>query len=162
VMAEENVPIEELLAGINLDPTASWSDDQLDDIMGNGSLPVNWRTLRDEDAPQVWEQLQEWVRWFCTRYAIPDATIPVCWWRHGSLSEELSALRTAWLVSFDETDVGYGPIGWHERLAVALPRLRHWYHGECSAGHQVVARSRTWSDATADESWQQWIGNSHA
>ncbi|MGO1411643.1 MAG: hypothetical protein ACTHX2_01115 [Microbacterium sp.] len=60
--------------------------------------------------------------WLVPRYDIGPAKIPDCWWRHGPLVEELSVLHTAWQVAFDETDGGYGPIGWHERLGAALSR----------------------------------------
>ena len=124
-----------------------------------GIRVINWRTLEDEDAPQVWTDLRSWVVWFTHRYNIAPRKIPPCWFKHGALVEELSALHTAWLVSYDSLDAGYGPIGWHERLAVALPRLATWYNGECHNGHTELLQT---GDDTIPTEWADWIRQSHA
>ncbi|MEY9853502.1 hypothetical protein ABH923_003180 [Leifsonia sp. EB41] len=124
-----------------------------------GVRVINWRTLDNVDAPDVWTDLREWVIWFTHRYDLPARKIPPCWFRHGALVEELSALHTAWLVSFDGLDAGYGPIGWHERLAVAIPRLATWYNGECHNGHTEMIQA---SDCTPSEGWSQWITETHS
>ncbi|MEN2739668.1 hypothetical protein ABCS02_17895 [Microbacterium sp. X-17] len=124
-----------------------------------GIRVINWRTLGNADAPEVWTDLREWVVWFTHRYNLASRKIPPCWFKHGALVEELSALHTAWLVSYDSLDAGYGPIGWHERLAVAIPRLASWYNGECHNGHTELPQ--TGDDAVPTE-WADWIGRSHA
>jgi hypothetical protein len=124
-----------------------------------GISVINWRTLTKEEAPEVWTDLGEWVDWFIRRYNLPARKIPPCWYKHGALVEELSALHTAWLVSYDSLDAGYGPIGWHERLAVALPRLATWYNGECHNGHTELPQAG--NDAVPTE-WADWISSSHA
>ncbi|MFC3399367.1 hypothetical protein ACFOEP_13210 [Microbacterium amylolyticum] len=48
--------------------------------------------------------------------------------------EELSALHAAWIVAFDEADGGYGPIGWHERWALA--RTRDAFREKCAEKHR--------------------------
>ena len=123
-----------------------------------GVTVVNWRTLADSDASQVWTELGDWVSWFVRRYNLPARKIPPCWFKHGALVEELSALHTAWLVSYDSLDAGYGPIGWHERLAVAIPRLAGWYNGEGHNGHTELPSS---TDAESHD-WADWISRSHA
>ena len=124
-----------------------------------GVAVVNWRTLEDGDAPQAWTDLRYWVTWFTRRYNLPARKIPPCWYQHGALVEELSALHTAWLVSFDALDAGYGPIGWQERLAAALPRLASWYNGECHNGHTELPRV---GDTGIPDGWTDWIRTSHA
>jgi hypothetical protein len=124
-----------------------------------GIRVINWRTLDDADAPEIWTDLRDWVIWFTHRYNLASRKIPPCWFKHGALVEELSALHTAWLVSFDSLDAGFGPIGWHERLAVALPRLATWYNGECHNGHTELPQ--TGDDGVPTE-WADWIGRSHA
>ena len=73
-----------------------------------------------------------------------------------ALVEELSAIHTAWLASFDSTDAGYGPIGWHERFAQTCSRLKSHYKGECSRGH-TDRPTRIWPADTTDQEWRTWI-----
>lgn len=122
-----------------------------------GGHAVNWRTITDEDAAGEWMLLRAWVEWFTTRYNIPLSTIPNCWWRHDGLVEELSALHTAWVASFDESDAGLGPIGWHERLAIARGRWREVYTGGCSQTHRDDT-VRTWTDVIDETEWTTHTG----
>lgn len=145
-----------------------------DDVAGRRSSPrpsqpdrpaasksgvVSWRTLPDEDAKAVWERLREWVEWFTIRYRISESLVPNCWYRHGNLVEELFALHISHKVAYDPADTGFGPIGWHERLSLAIPRLRNAYTGECSRGHDPH-RPRSWQ--TPVEEWDAWTARSHA
>jgi len=147
-------PIEELLDSL----PEGWDNQSRRSPGMLGVAVVNWRTLPDGDAPQVWTDLGAWVSWFIHRYNLPARKIPPCWFKHGALVEELSALHTAWLVSYDSLDAGFGPIGWHERLAVAIPRLAGWYNGECHNGHTELPNSAG-SDAP---DWPDWIKQAHA
>jgi hypothetical protein len=124
-----------------------------------GITVINWRTLLPDEAPEAWTDLGEWVSWFSRRYNLPTRKIPLCWYKHGALVEELSALHTAWLVSYDSLDAGYGPIGFHERLAAALPRLASWYNGECHNGHTELPQA---GDSTIPLDWADWIQQTHA
>ena len=126
-----------------------------------GAHIINWRTLTDQDAPTAWTRLREWVEWFVIRYRVPESTVPTCWWKHGQLVEELSALHTAHTAAFDSSDAGFGPIGWHERLSLAMPRLTRAYAGGCSNGHRdIIPRS---SIGQIDEQdWSAWTRQGHA
>lgn len=114
-----------------------------------GSLIVNWRTLADADAAEEWTKLREWVEWVRERYYLRDLT--ACWWKHGAAVEELSSLHTGWLVSFDEADSGYGPLTWHDRFAVAFPRVKETLK-LCSddRGHREPSKLATWAE---DDEW---------
>ncbi|MGH1524217.1 hypothetical protein ACRAWC_09340 [Leifsonia sp. L25] len=152
----DDIPLDDLVASL----AESWEDQAPRQTPGMlGIRVINWRTLEDEDAPQVWTDLREWVVWFTHRYNIASRKVPPCWFKHGALVEELSALHTAWLVSYDSLDAGYGPIGWHERLAVAIPRLATWYNGECHNGHSELPQTGDTADLPE---WSAWIGRSHA
>lgn len=126
----------------------------------DGTL-VDWRTLPDTDARAAWNSLREWVEWFTVRYQIPVSIVPACWYRHGRLVEELSALHAAHTSAFDPLDSGLGPIGWHERLDLALPRLRHAYYGGCSNSHQSYS-PRSWAKATEEQAWNRWARDAHS
>ncbi|MGX5771760.1 hypothetical protein ACWKWN_13500 [Microbacterium trichothecenolyticum] len=125
-----------------------------------GVPPVDWRNLSGEDAQNAWEELRKWVEWFTVRYNVPVSIVPACWWRHGALVEELSALHILHKAAFDPADTGFGPIGWHERLAAAQPRLRQAGAG-CSSSHNEH-RPRSWVAQTDEAAWAAWITESHA
>lgn len=155
-MSGEEIPIEELLGSLGPDWDTSTSNRDAGML---GVSIINWRTLTDDEAPAAWQDLGDWVNWFVRRYSIPVRRIPSCWYRHPELVEELSALHTAWVVSFDPIDAGYGPIGWHERLSAAIPRLQAWYNGECHDGHNDQFKPV----ANVDRNdWNTWIRTSHA
>ncbi|MFE7846766.1 hypothetical protein ACFUTX_16390 [Microbacterium sp. NPDC057407] len=124
-----------------------------------GAHIVDWYTLPDATAASEWEALRLWVEWVSVRYNIPQTVIPLCWYQHGALVEELSALHTAHRAAFDRSDAGYGPVGWHERAAIALPRLAKAYGGGCNNGHQPT-KPRTWPQPRAE--WDAWTSQAHA
>jgi hypothetical protein len=126
-----------------------------------GAHVVNWRHLPDDEAPAEWEALRAWVEWFTSRYHVPISVIPNCWWQHGHLVEELSALHTAHTAAFDPADAGLGPVMWHERLTIALPRLIRAYGGGCNNGH-TTTRPRAWDNVTSEQDWDAWTTRSHA
>lgn len=126
-----------------------------------GAQVIDWRTLPDRDAPAAWRELRRWVEWFTYRYRMPESTVPACWWKHGHLVEELSALHTAHTAAFDTTDAGFGPIGWHERLAIAIPRLTRAYAGGCSDGHRDVT-PRSSINNIDERDWDAWTKEAHA
>ncbi|MCR2764995.1 hypothetical protein NQ152_15930 [Microbacterium sp. zg.B48] len=138
------------------DPTARHGDST-----PLGARIVNWRHLSDADARAVWGELRGWVEWFIIRYRVPESTVPACWWKHGQLVEELSALHTAHTAAFDTSDTGFGPIGWHERLSLALPRLTRAYAGGCSNGHRDITPRSTGS-APDEQEWDAWTSQAHA
>lgn len=140
--------------------TASSGIDRGIPLNAAGGYVVDWYTLPDSDAASAWDALRLWVEWVTVRYNVAQSVVPACWYRHGALVEELSALHTAHRASFDSSDAGYGPVGWHERLAIALPRLTRAYGGGCNNGHQF-ARPRTWP-AGHEADWVAWTTQAHA
>ncbi|KQP67707.1 hypothetical protein ASF40_20300 [Microbacterium sp. Leaf288] len=151
-------------AGLSGTPAAEFTGPAADDHDGPsdplGAHVVDWRRLSDRDARDVWVALRAWVEWFTVRYYVPVSVVPNCWWKHGALVEELSALHIAHLASFDESDTGLGPIGWHERLSLALPRLSRAGAG-CASGHNDT-RPRSWSHAIDEQEWDAWTRTAHA
>lgn len=125
-----------------------------------GGRTTNWRTMTDAEAQATWEALRDWVEWFAPRYNLMRSIVPACWFMHGQLVEELSALHCAHRAAFDPSDNGNGPVGWHERLAAAMPRLREAYYGTCSEGHSERP-VRVWQ-RVPEEQWTAWTTQSHA
>lgn len=126
-----------------------------------GGLVTNWRELTGAEATERWTALRNWVQWWTTRYNIPVSVVPNCWWQHGNIVEELSALHTAHVAAFDASDAGFGPIGWHERLAIAVPRLSRAYGGGCNNGHKPP-KPRSWAGVTDEQEWTAWASQAHA
>ena len=123
---------------------------------------VNWRELDDETARDVWIDLRGWVEWFTVRYDISATVVPDCWWRHGALVEELSALRGAHRALFDAADTGLGPIGWHERLPAAKQRLKEASAPlGCTTGQHQDKKPRDWSRVTDEADWVTWSAQAH-
>ena len=125
-----------------------------------GGFSVNWRELDDNQAHAEWVALRAFVEWLTVRYHLPVSMVPNCWWQHGDLVEELSALHAAHQAAFDETDAGFGPLNWHERFATAQARLRNSASG-CTSTHDGF-RPRSWSNVTDEQEWHAWTNRSHA
>jgi hypothetical protein len=65
----------------------------------------------------------QWVDWLVSRYQLGHV-IPPCWWAHGPMVEELSALETAWRGAYSYNGVAPDSgVIWHEHLARCLARL---------------------------------------
>ncbi len=74
----------------------------------------------------MWLALDDWVRWLVTRYALDHREIPPCWYAHGDLVEELTALWSAHQSAYDRAGPATGPADWHHTLAVTRSRLQLW------------------------------------
>lgn len=95
---------------------------------------TSWQAMTAARAAEAWAALVEWVDSLVDRYAL-DETIPVCWYAHGAMVEELHALHRAWLGAYrgqggQPTERAY----WHELLARTVARIREWNRHGCAAG----------------------------
>ena len=82
---------------------------------GGSSAPWNWRTLRGHAAEAQWRELADWVGWLRGRYPLAQQ-VPVCWWRHPELVEELTALWLAWKDAYVAKHAHFtAPADWHAR-----------------------------------------------
>jgi hypothetical protein len=88
--------------------------------------PVCWKTLDGASTERELRVLDEWIRWLVRRYALTPAADMVlpCWYRHGTIVEELSALHTGWLAAFAPDAPGSAPLDWHAMFAGTQTRLR--------------------------------------
>jgi len=98
------------------------------------ATPWNWRGLDSGGAGDLWDELVAWVCWLVRRYGLSEE-VPACWWAHGAMVEELTALRAAWVAAFEEPSATMdAPLGWHERFAAARARLAGWDRLGCRRG----------------------------
>jgi hypothetical protein len=96
--------------------------------------PVNWAHLDTQQAAEQWSLLVEWTDWLRDRYQLHER-LPACWYAHGPLIEEISALRSAWVATFLDPQARLDePVHWHEQLERTLERIRTWDRTGCSDG----------------------------
>jgi hypothetical protein len=96
--------------------------------------PVNWATLDAEQAAEQWTLLTAWTDWLRDRYQLHES-LPACWYSHGAMVEELTALRSAWVVAYlDPQASPADPASWHDLLDRTRHRLHHWDRNGCADG----------------------------
>ena len=96
--------------------------------------PVNWAALDPEQGAEQWSLLVDFTDWLRDRYQLHER-IPACWYAHGALVEELSALRTAWVGAYLDPNARLDePLHWHDTLDRTLERLRDWDRSGCADG----------------------------
>ena len=106
---------------------------RVDELSGNkppsdgvGRHAVVWRNLSIADQAVELRELAGWVEWLQVRYASAGDWLRPCWWRHGFVVEELSALRTAWLGVYEpaENTEATAALDWHEAAERCRERVR--------------------------------------
>lgn len=96
--------------------------------------PVNWAALSQSAATEQWQLLTEWTGWLRDRYQLHE-TLPACWFAHGSMVEELTALRSAWTGTFLSPNASPAEAAlWHDLLDRVRHRLRAWDRNGCADG----------------------------
>jgi hypothetical protein len=117
-----------------------------EDTLRGSTTDGSWQAMSDGRAADAWRDLTDWVDELVDRYALDEA-IPLCWYAHGAMVEELHALYLAWLGAFTGRcfDATARAV-WHELLARTLMRIREWNRHGCAAG-----RHRTDSPAELTE-----------
>jgi hypothetical protein len=110
---------------------------------GPGSRPVVWAELSAQESAQTWEALAAWVGWLRGRYPLAQK-VPLCWWRHPELVEELTALWLSWREAYVEKGAPLSAgADWHGRwLPEAIRRIRAggWNIG-CEGEHRPVVET---------------------
>ncbi len=110
---------------------AELSPEQLDaltqDTLGAAvPRPVRWAELDAAAKAKELVTLATWVHWLGRRYLLDSRELPADWWRHGALVEELSALKGAWDVAYDQTQAASAAADWHISFYNTRVRLREW------------------------------------
>ena len=85
-------------------------------------LPI----LNETEEADHLDALDDWVTWLTDRYQLDHRVIPPCWTEHGALLEELSALRSSWLHSYQGSATGDAPLNWHADFWHTRQRLTDW------------------------------------
>ena len=134
-------------------------------VTAGASGPHAWHTLSTQDAEKLWEALADWVGWLRGRYPLARQ-VPLCWWRHPELVEELTALWLAWREAYTEKGAPLtAAADWHGRwLPEFLRRVgAGGWNIACEGEHKE--RIKTLYDARRvdDESaFVDFVGHVHA
>ena len=100
---------------------------------GEPALPEwSWVGLDPGVRAERLRELHQWVTWLVDTYEVPTGQLPDCWYRHGSMTADLTALRAGWTAAYlapeGEPD---RPSRWHDTLERTLRRIRDWDRHGC-------------------------------
>ena len=114
----------------------------------NGPTVFRWTDLPASTAGSAWSGLRDWTDWLTARHQVREVPRG-CWWRHGFVVEELTALWWAWQAAYAEDADPSSPLAWLEHLDRARERLRTrlTLQGTCLAGEHSEATPTLATDA---------------
>jgi hypothetical protein len=102
-------------------------DALMQDTLGSAiPRPIRWADLDDTTTAKKLVELAKWVHWLGNRYVLDSKDLPADWWQHGALVEELSALKSAWDVAYDQTQAASAAADWHMTFYNTRIRLKDW------------------------------------
>lgn len=113
---------------------------------------VVWQRLSPERQAQELEKLAVWVDWLVVRYASTGEWLRPCWWRHGFVVEELSALCTAWRGIYEsvETTETSAALDWHNAAERCRERIRQ---AICTGPGCTAVAHKSDQPVTDDSRW---------
>ncbi|MGW6454745.1 hypothetical protein ACWF94_02255 [Streptomyces sp. NPDC055078] len=132
-------------SGIPLTAGASGAAGVTERIPG---APVDWDALNSEEAKELWPRFVSWVIWLADRYEVTNDQLPRhCWWLHGGVVEELTALWTSRQSAYNVgEDAGAAPYLWQDALARGIERIGRLWLGTCRTGQHRERHRDTWAD----------------
>ena len=118
----------------------------LDDEYADPPSPIDWRRVTSIDCDRSWRRLDAWVRWLGARYSVDAREVPRCWYLHGAVVEELTALFGAHMVAFDPRQAASAAADWHRLFWDVRIRLRDWTSRTgCSAREHRASDVPDWT-----------------
>ena len=111
--------------------------------------PVRWDELDAEERAVLWPKFVRWVIWVADRYEMTTDQLPrQCWWKHGAVVVELTALWTSHESAYASgEDGGSAPYLWQDALARAVERMGRFWLGSCRNGqHRARHRDAPWGE----------------
>ncbi|MCM2388770.1 hypothetical protein [Streptomyces albipurpureus] len=111
-------------------------------------MPVDWDTLDSHEMKLLWPPFVSWVIWLADRYEVTNDQLPRhCWWLHGGVVEELTALWTSRQSAYAAgEDAGSAPYLWQDALARGIERIGRLWLGTCRTGQHRERHRETWAD----------------
>ncbi|MEZ0070069.1 hypothetical protein ABIA32_006121 [Streptacidiphilus sp. MAP12-20] len=107
---------------------------------------ISWTELTPTQRSVLWPQFVLWTLWLADRYEVTNDQIPrQCWWKHGALVEELTALWTSHQSAYAaEEDAGSAPYLWQDALSRAIERIGRLWLGSCRNGQHKERHRQPW------------------
>lgn len=106
-------------------------------------------------------ELHQWVTWLVDTYEVPTGQLPDCWYRHGSMTADLTALRAGWTAAYLDPEAEPDrPSRWHDTLERTLRRIRDWDRHGCgrSGSHtEQTDTARNTLDYPESCSFEQYV-----
>ncbi|MFI9772762.1 hypothetical protein ACIHJG_38880 [Streptomyces sp. NPDC052415] len=106
--------------------------------------PIAWHKVKEDDRVPLWSEFTAWVIRMADTYELTTEQLPhACWWEHGAVVAELTALWTGWESAYgNEEDAAAGPYLWHDAWSRGIERIGRSWLGECTNGyHQTKSRT---------------------
>lgn len=109
--------------------------------------PVRWDDLPPAKRAKLWPEFVAWVIWLADRYELTTDQVPrQCWWRHGAVVEELTALWTSHQSAYAaDMDGGSAPYLWQDALGRAIERIGRYWLGTCRNGQHKDRHREAWN-----------------
>jgi hypothetical protein len=108
--------------------------------------PVVWHKLTDDEREPLWGEFTSWVIRIADQYELTTEQLPhACWWEHGAVVDELTALWTGWESAYgNEEDAAAGPYLWHDAWSRSIDRIGRMWLGECTNGYHNLKSRTVW------------------
>jgi len=133
-----------------------------DAASGEPALPEwSWVGLEQGVRAERLRELHQWVTWLVDTYEVPTGQLPDCWYRHGSMTADLTALRAGWTAAYLDPEAEPDrPSRWHDTLERTLRRIRDWDRHGCgrSGSHtEQTDTARSTLDYPESCSFEQYV-----
>ncbi|MCZ1012274.1 hypothetical protein [Streptomyces lydicus] len=108
--------------------------------------PVLWHKVPEEQREALWGEFTAWVIRMADLYELTTEQLPhACWWEHGGLVAELTALWTGWESAYNnEEDAAAGPYLWQDAWSRGVERIGRMWLGECTNGYHREKSRIVW------------------
>lgn len=93
-------------------------------VLSERAVPFEWADIPSSTAPELWVRLATWVDAIRVRYAVDAASIPPCWFLHGALVEELTALWLAHRDAYAPAAAATAPLTWQDLFGRSRDRMK--------------------------------------
>ena len=110
--------------------------------------PVDWDELEDDEYAVLWPRFVRWVIRTADRCELTTDQLPrQCWWLHGAVVDELTALWTGHQSAYATSgeDAGSAPYLWQDALARAIERVGRTWLGTCRNGQHKERHREMWA-----------------
>lgn len=110
--------------------------------------PIVWDDLDDDEYAILWPLFVRWVVGTADRCELTTDQLPrQCWWLHGAVVDELTALWTGHQSAYAAAgeDAGSAPYLWQDAFARVIERIGRTWLGTCRNGQHKARHREMWA-----------------